>query len=231
MWSIGDSPPAPQLRIDVQPDNWSRSVRAASRLGLRDSEQTYQRFWGMFLPAFHETHPGWSRAAAPPKYDAMRFPSGRSNVLKYIAKFCRRPDGRYGLRAEARIDTRDEVTTKEAYDGLQRRKREIEQAVGQELEWERLEGNRRSRISLYFPDDIRITDEERWPEAQAWLIKAMGKCGPLSIPFSETSKSNPRNPPQERARRSSSVTTKRFRGLSIALAGWSVDSAAVPTIP
>ena len=173
VWSIGDSPPAPQLRIDVQPDNWSRSVRAASRLGLR--EQTYQRFWGMFLPAFHEAHPGWSRAAAPTKDDAMRFPSGRSNVLKYIAKFCRRPDGRYGLRAEARIDTRDEVTTKEAYDELQRRRREIEQAVGQELEWERLEGNRRSRISHYFPDDIRITDEERWSEAQAWLIKAMGE--------------------------------------------------------
>lgn len=173
VWCIGNSPPAPQLRIEVQPDNWSRSVRPTP--GLRDSEQAYWRFWNEFLPAFHGAHPGWSRAATPRKKASMGFPSVRS-LLKYRARFCRRADGRYGLRAEARIDTGDAVSTNDAYDALHDRKRqEIEQALGEALEWERLENNRAARASLYFPNEIRIGDEERWPEARAWLIEAMGK--------------------------------------------------------
>ena len=174
-WCIGDSPPAPQLRIEVQPDNWSRIVRDTRSAGMSDSEQAYWRFWNEFLPVFHEAHPGWSRAATPRKKASMGFPSVCS-LLKYRARFCRRADGRYGLRAEARVDTGDAVSTKDAYDALHDRKRQdIEQTLGEELEWERLENNRAARVSLYFPNELRIGDEERWPEARAWLIETMGK--------------------------------------------------------
>ena len=47
--------------------------------------------------------------------------------------------------------------------------------VGEELEWNRMDDERGSRVSLYFPDEIRITDEDRWPEARDWLVQAMGK--------------------------------------------------------
>ena len=52
---------------------------------------------------------------------------------------------------------------------------QIVQTVGEELDWDRLDDRRASRISLYFPDRLRVTDEVRWPEARAWLIQAMGK--------------------------------------------------------
>ena len=45
-WRIGDSLPAPRLRVDVKPDNWSRSVKAQQSARLSKRELAYQRFWG-----------------------------------------------------------------------------------------------------------------------------------------------------------------------------------------
>ena len=172
-WRIGDSLPAPRLRVDVKPNNWSRSVRAAQSLEASESEQAYERFWAEFLPPFRDAHPGWSRRKALRKKSYMTFPSVRSGV-RYSAAFCWR-DGRRGLRAEAYIETGDWETTKEAFDSLLEKKARIEQSVGEALDWDRLDNRKRSRISLYFPGEIRIAEEERWPEARDWLIQAMGK--------------------------------------------------------
>ena len=173
-WRIGDSLPAPRLRVDVKPDNWGRSVRAARVISEpSERERTYQRFWGEFLPAFRNRYPDWTRAAAPRKRHWMTFPSSRSG-LRYSAAFCR-SDGRFRLRAEAYIDTGDAETTKAAFDDLHHRKQQIEEAVGENLEWNRLDDRRASRVSLYFPEEIRVTDEERWPEARDWLVEAIGR--------------------------------------------------------
>ena len=171
-WRIDGSRPAPRLRVEVEPDSWGRSVRAANP-GTGERERAYQRFWGEFLPAFRDRYPDWTRTAAPSKRHWMSFPSSRSNLLRYFAAFCR-PDGRYRLRAEAYIDTGDVEATKNVFDDLHRRKERIEKAVGEALDWDRIDDRRASRISLYFPDEIRVTEEERWPEARDWLIRAMG---------------------------------------------------------
>ena len=173
-WCIGDSLSAPRLRVDVKPNNWSRSVRAVQSLEASESEQAYERFWVEFLPSFREAHPGWTRRSALRKKGYMTFPSARSRVLRYSAAFCRK-DGRRRLRAEAYIETGDWETTKEAFDSLLEKKARIEQSVGEALDWDRLDNRKRSRISLYFPGEIKVADEERWPEARDWLIQAMGK--------------------------------------------------------
>ena len=174
-WRICDSPPAPQLLIDVQPDNWVRSVRTVRNQGLTLREQLYQRFWGEFLPAFRDVHPGWTRAVQPSKVHWMGFRSARPQLLKYSAAFCRN-EGEYGLRVEAYLDTGDTTTTKEAYDDLHERKRlDIEREIGEELVWTRLDDRRASRISLYFHEEIRVDNIERWPAAREWLIEALGR--------------------------------------------------------
>ena len=174
-WQICDSPPAPQLLIDVQPDNWVRSVRTERNQGLTPREQLYQRFWGEFLPAFRDAHPGWTRATQPAKVHWMGFRSARPRLLKYSAAFCLN-EGRYGLRVEVYLDTGDATTTKETYDDLHDRKRiDIEREVGEELVWTRLDDKKASRISLYFPEEIRVTNMECWPAAREWLIRALGR--------------------------------------------------------
>ena len=177
-WRIGDSLPAPRLRVDVKPNNWSRSVRSARSLGLTDTQEACLRFWGEFLPAFRAAYPGWTRSTAPAKAPWMTFPSARPG-LRYSAAFCRADRGHgprgYGLRAEAYIDTGERETTKEAFDALLEKRGQIEQTVGDELDWDRLDNRRASRISLYFPGRVRVVDEERWPEVRSWLIQAIGK--------------------------------------------------------
>lgn len=171
-WRIGDSPPAPRLRVDVKPNNWSRSVQSARSAGLTEIQQARLRFWSEFLPAFKEAHPGWTRATAPRTEYWMTFPSARSGLAKYSAAFVA-PKRR--LRVEVYIDTGDQKTTKRAFDALREKQRQIDQTMGEELDWDRLDERRASRISLYFPGEIRVADEERWPEARDWLIQAMGK--------------------------------------------------------
>ena len=75
------------------------------------------------------------------------------------------------------IDTREEGSTreKEIFDKLYEKRQEIEQSISEELEWGRIDDKRASRISLYYPGEIRVMEEERWPEARTWLVEAMGK--------------------------------------------------------
>ena len=174
-WQIGESLPAPHLRVEVEPDNWARSVRASYSSGLTETERLYQRFWDAFMQSFRDTYPGWSRASNPRKYSWMSFSSSKSSILRYTAAFCKPAGKDYGLRAEAYIDTRDATKNSEVFSRLLNQRERIEEAVGQKLEWDRIEGKRASRISLYFPRDMHVTQEGIWDEARAWLIEAMGK--------------------------------------------------------
>jgi len=173
VWRIGNSSPAPRLRVDVQPDDWSRTVRAAVSHGLSTSQQAYVSFWSELLPLFHEAHPGWSRASKAPKDHWINFPSTLPDV-KLVASFCR-PDGTYRLRVEAYVDSGDADTTEQLFESLLEDKATIEAAVGEQLEWDRLDNRRACRISLYFPDGLRVHEKNRWPEAQAWLIDSLGR--------------------------------------------------------
>ena len=89
VWRIGESPCAPQLVVEVKPDNWVRSVRAAGK----PIERKYQRFWGEFLPAFRNQYPDWTQATLPPKRHWMSFPFSRPSLLNFNPAFCR-PDRR-----------------------------------------------------------------------------------------------------------------------------------------
>lgn len=165
-WRIGDSPCAPRLRVEVKPDSWRGLVKEAQRTyEPSDRGLAYQRFWSEFLSAFT---PSWPNRRNPGTDYWMDFGSGRTG-FKFVAAFCwlnREPR----LRAEMYIEA-----NKKAFDSLCGDKKEIEEAVGETLAWDRLDGNKASRISLYYADPIEVTDEERWPDAREWLVDAMGR--------------------------------------------------------
>ena len=171
-WRIGDSNPAPRLRVDTQPDGWSRAVRAASS-GDSPTAQAYRRFWSLFLPRLHKAEHArskWSRVSTPSKRHWMSFGSARSELLKYNPLFCREP--RRGCRIEAYLDS-PVVDPSEVFDWLNGRRGDIDGAVNQPVEWDRLDGSRACRISIYFPDEVRVTDEHRWPELVDWMVPTL----------------------------------------------------------
>ena len=96
-WRIADSPPAAQLRVVVEPDNWRRSVRAAADGGIK---ATYTQFWAGLLLRLHDADPRWRGTKAPRPENLMQFKSASPGV-KYIARA--KPSG---LVAQVYIDTR-----------------------------------------------------------------------------------------------------------------------------
>ena len=172
VWKIDNSTPAPRLRIEVQPDDWARTVRSTASHAMTDYQQACVDFWAEFLPLFHEAHPGWSKATKPQKQTWMNFPSGRSGIT-FTGAFTRR-DGNPGLRAELYIDVGDREQNKALFDQLHAQRESIERSLGETLGWERLDDRQASRICLNYRNQAAIADRELWPDLQPWLIQALG---------------------------------------------------------
>lgn len=170
-WRIGDSRPAPQLDVIVEPDEWMREAREVAQ-DLSDKRLAYREFWSKFLPEFHELHPGWSRANTPAKDNWMNFPAGRTG-LHYSVNFCR-PENRPQFRIELYVDAPDKETASARFSKLEQQRGAIEDVYGEPLEWEELERSRGCRIASYYRDEADVENRALWTELRAWAIKRMG---------------------------------------------------------
>ena len=169
LWRIKDSPSALQLNVVVQPDEWVRTVHRERTKELSGTQLAYRDFWSAFLPAFHARHTAWSRAKVPPPVNWLSLPAGKAG-LSYSAGFClpRR------FRIELYVDADDQDQATRRFDALTGRREEIEDQFGENLEWERLESRRASRIASYYQDDIGVEERDRWPDLRAWAIERLG---------------------------------------------------------
>lgn len=154
----------------VKPDKGVRENRNTEE--LTRVQLAYRNFWSEFLPAFHQQHPGWSRAKAPPKGSWMSFAAGKADV-RYAVCFCR-AESRYRFRLELYIDANHPEEAARRFKKLRDRKTEIEAAFGDTLEWEVLSKSRASRISSCYPEDVRVGDRQRWSELRSWAISGIG---------------------------------------------------------
>ena len=78
------------------------------------------------------------------------------------------------FRVELYIDCGDRDKNKTAFDTLESRQVEIEQEIGIELGWERLEDARASRIAMYTAASIDYSAESL-QELSAWAIDGLVK--------------------------------------------------------
>ena len=166
-WRIAESPPAPQLRVVVEPDNWRRSVRVTSdSSGIK---ATYAALWSGFLPRLHAAEPRWHGTKTPRTENWMSFKSSLPSV-KYLTRA-----GGSRLVVQAYIDTGDTDTTSELYDWLHDQRQDIEAAFGAALEWHRLDDKRASFINARYPNDVSVKDRDTWPNMWEWLVPTMGR--------------------------------------------------------
>lgn len=162
---IGSSAPAPLLEVVVEPDDWARQAQTTAKGQQSETQARYVRWWGEFLPVFHQNFPGWSNASKPGTQNWMNFPSGKSGV-RYDISFAY-PTTNYCLRAGLYLDN-----GAEHYEALLAQRTEIDALVPAKLHWEPLENSRASRICAYL-DPADPADEERWDEYRAWLVMVM----------------------------------------------------------
>ena len=170
-WRIGESRPAPQLDVVVQPDEWMREVREEAP-NLSDKQVAYRDFWSVFLPEFHERHPGWSRAKTPTKNHYMNFRAGKLG-LHYSVNFCR-PESRTRFRIELYVDGPDKEKATARFVELRDKRSAIQEQFGEELEWDALERSRGCRIASYYPDEVDVQDSAQWPRLRDWGIERVG---------------------------------------------------------
>lgn len=169
-WRIDGSRPAPRLRVELQPDDWSRSVRDARSRPPSNNQALCLEFWGQVLSDLHDRHSRWANVQRPAKTPWMVF--GTRNAVGYHAAFYGRGSKRR-LRAEVFVDASSAVDTATLYERLSSERSNIENALGQELDWEPQVHTKSARISLSIPEYIAESDVNQWPKAQKWLVDAL----------------------------------------------------------
>lgn len=161
---IGSSPPAPLLKVVVQPNDWQKEIRArAEATSVRGKAALYLDFWTKALTRIRAAHPEWTAATKGQQSNWMYLRAPIRGVPHSLAFAS---GGR--LKTELYIDTGDGDRNEEIFDHLFAHRTLFEEAYGRSVEWDRLEGRRACRIADYTPGDV--SESERHDEFIAWLI-------------------------------------------------------------
>lgn len=161
---IGESEPAPLLRLAVRPNDWGKQVRAstASETAASPLMGSYQQFWTQFLDRLHAEHPQWTNMRKPSPQNWINMPAGLSGVL-YGLSF-----GRRGLCSELYLGDPDADVNSRRFANAQQHQQVLETSYGAELSWEPLPGRKAARIADYLPGNVEQLDA--WPEYIAWFL-------------------------------------------------------------
>ena len=160
---IGGSALAPLFEVVVQPNDWQKEVRSTAQATPRTPRQeTYRRFWGLFLEALHGAAPGWTNTRTPLAQNWMNLPAG-SSVAHYAMVFAKE-----GLRVENYFSSNIREVNEANFERFEERRAAFEAAFGAPLEWDRLDGKKACRISFSTPGDL--SDEQAWGQYVEWFV-------------------------------------------------------------
>ncbi len=158
---IGDSLPAPQLSLVVEPNSFSEDMRAEyDDAWMRERGSRYKRFWTQFFEVMSDDFPEFS-SKRPSHRQYVRIPTAWT-LCSRVAAF-----NKNSLRVEIRLGSGDEELNAARWEELVFRKELLEEVFGEELDWNELEGRKASRISFY--REASILEEEAWHEYVDWL--------------------------------------------------------------
>ncbi len=141
-YTIGESDPAPMFKIIEQPNDFARSVKAATIKGeLSETQQKRQEFWTLFNDVLDQRgKPFNKRKATTDHWYSVAI--GSSQCYISIDLVNKEHKIRVGLWVP---------NNKEFFDSLQSHKNEIEQTIGFELDWDRLDGKKASVVCITIP--------------------------------------------------------------------------------
>ena len=153
---VDESRPAVNFRLVAFPNDWSRKSRERPAGGEVTGKQAlYQEFFQRLLDDLRENHRFTNARVGQPQnwYSFTSGTGGFSYGMSFAAG--------NRVRAELYIDTGVETYNKFAIDYLRDRRDELEEAFGERLEWEPLEGRRACRIATYCSGSIEDSTEVR----------------------------------------------------------------------
>jgi len=159
---IGDSPAAPLFTVMAGPSEAARIVGEEKKeLAERDIKKL--QFWTELLERANEKTRLHSRISPSRDSWISAAVSGVQFNYNLLMK---------SARIEVYIDTGDRDQNKRIFDKLQERREQIEAVFGEDMDWQRLDNRKASRIAWEISGG-GLADEASWPELQVRMIDGM----------------------------------------------------------
>ena len=166
-YKIGNSEPAPLFTVIVEPSEETKSI-GQSKKDLAERHHLRIRFWQQLLVRAESQGVAIHSSRSPTKDHWISAGAGKSGfVFNYVVWSKDR------TAVELYIDTGDGDTNKRHFDSLVSLREQIEEQFGEELQWERLNQRRASRVKHVIEEGGLKTEEDTWPHIQDVMIKAM----------------------------------------------------------
>lgn len=161
---IGDSEPAPDFKLVAQPNDWEKTVRAATQQAAATGKQArYLAFWTRWMELLQAERPGWSKAIKPPRDSWYSMTTG-TTFASFYTSFTRR-----GLSSEVVFESPDPELNRARFEFLLARQAEMEAAYGGALDWQELPDRKATRVADYLPE-VDVMAEKNWDEYLTWLL-------------------------------------------------------------
>jgi hypothetical protein len=162
---IGESQPAPAFRLIAQPNDWEKTVRAATSQGEARSErqERYRVFWTKWLDRVRAERPGWTRATRPPADSWFTMAAGVTGTSFYTS-FTKQ-----GLSSELVFESPNAAINAARLKALLGRREQMELAYGGPLDWQELPGKKATRVAEYLTAaDLGSAGD--WDAYVDWLL-------------------------------------------------------------
>lgn len=163
---IDSSRPACNFRLVAFPNDWRKSKVPTSGTKPSARGEAYQAFFQDLIDQLRTKHK-FTQARKGQPQNWYTFSSGVQGI-GYSVVFAL--GGR--VRTEAYIDNGDANWNKLIFDGLYEQREAMEAALGESLEWERLDAKRASRVAIYRPGSIS-DPPQTLEEIKAWSIERL----------------------------------------------------------
>lgn len=160
---IGDSFRAPVLDVVVQPNDWAKAAKETTKATASPKNQQRATFFEDVFDLMSTTYP----TIRTPKTQVSNWCSFASGPFGYYCLSF----SKQGYRIEIYLDTGSKESTKLVFEQLYAERERLQQAVGFELDWERLDNNRGSRIATYLGDfNLETADDATRQQVVKWSV-------------------------------------------------------------
>jgi hypothetical protein len=173
LWRIGTSPIAPKFNVVSKPNDWIKEGGSATTGMITETKKLQLEYWLALRELLLERRSTLKPQKAQPQH-WLTVAIGRSNF--HMSAWANTTEERIGV--ELYIQGK---FAKQHFKRLESCKQEIENEIGQPLDWRELPLKEASRIILMRANS-NIKDRNQWPQQQMWLADQLERFNTVFRP-------------------------------------------------
>lgn len=163
LWKIGNSEIAPKFQIVSSPNNWTKTIKRSMNNEMTSTQMLQYNYWAMLKEEIDNNYPIFnSRKPKAQHWYDLAIGTSLAHISLTINT------QKSEVKSQIWIDD-----SKPLFDYLHEFKSEIEEDLGFEFIWERLDGKKASYI--YVVKNINIRDENNWGKSIDWQLDMAAK--------------------------------------------------------